>query len=151
MSERRQPIKRARVTIAVNDCSMGARVDSVIARVICRRPKCVPCDELQSARAMAVRILDLLEGQTIDDSSDVVAMMAVFIALKTECIYSPMTMDRLLKYTRMSLVRLNKLERDVLHAIDWRLYGGGVLPEEDGDVAHAASRLDADNEDVSTE
>lgn len=78
--------------------------------------------ELMSSHAMAVRILQMLP--------DADAHVAVFIALKAECIYSPLTHRILVRLTGVDWKTLQEREVSILRGVDWRLYNGALAIHE---------------------
>lgn len=89
--------------------------------------------ELSDSKDMAVRILDQMPS-TLGDRSivclDVNAFLAVFIALKTECVYSPFTHHRLVRVTKCSWKELKAREAHMLCSIGWNLYKGALKSDE---------------------
>lgn len=76
--------------------------------------------ELMAGHAMAMRILDRLP--------DADAFVAVFISLKTECVFSPLTHGLLVRLASVDWKTLQEREISVLRRMDWRLYDGALTP-----------------------
>lgn len=105
----------------------------MVTAVMCKkRAGCVQHVELFAAHAMAVRILDRLcppcpRIDLVDDANvDIDANVAVFIAFKTECVYSPMNHRTLVRLTGLCWAHLQAREVEILRSIDWKLYDGAL-------------------------
>lgn len=113
----------------------GARVQEVLTAVLHHRRNSIQSGELQDARAMALRIIQGLRerGPTPlpgPGQPDIVAHLAVFVALKTECVYSPMSHHRLVRLTGLTWRELKAREALMLCTIRWRLYAGALPCKE---------------------
>lgn len=100
--------------------------------VLCNREQSILPGELHDSRAMAIRILEKLaslsrqQPSEQSDRIDVEAHVAVFIALKTECVHSPMSKTRLARLTGLKWRELRVCESHMLGEINWRLYEGAL-------------------------
>lgn len=119
---------------AINSEDNGRRLDAALKKVITRHFRTkheVSCGEIRDSTAMALRILRKLDmlGVRLSDGEDglvIDTFVALFIALKAECVYSPLTRDRLSVFTRVEWAALETREAQVLEAVSWRLYEGVI-------------------------
>lgn len=81
--------------------------------------------DIAAAYHMAVRILNRLRSLSINDHV-VDAQIALFIALKTECIVSPMDHSCLVAISGVTWDSLQEREIQILTDISWRLYEGAL-------------------------
>lgn len=99
------------------------RVDAVMTRLLASDATGrMQFAELMDAHAMALRIMDRLPDADV--------YVAVFIALKAECVYSPFSHTMLVRFTGADWKALQRCEVAILRGIDWRLYGGALTPLE---------------------
>lgn len=95
------------------------RIDVVLAAVMAETSaSLIHLSEVMASHAMAVRILDRLPEAD--------AYVALFIALKTECVHSPLTHRILVRLTGESWKALQEHEVEILRDMDWRLYEGAL-------------------------
>ena len=83
--------------------------------------------EIVDAKKMALRVMMMIaeiKKQHPHDMTDQVLLVAVVVnlALKVECMESPMTNQMLCDMTDMKLRRLSEIELEILHLISWRVY-----------------------------
>lgn len=107
------------------------KVDDVMTKVMVNFRKSVQRGELAAAHAMAVRILVMMNNvQTNMSINDTVlsAHVALFIALKTECIATPMPHQSLERLTGLSWASLQAIEAKMLCDVGWKLYDGALEP-----------------------
>lgn len=103
------------------------RVDLALNAVVTTK-SCIHPMELLDSKSMAVRILDQMPPQMNNGgtSIDVDAFVSIFISLKTECVYSPLTHHRLVRITKRTWKYLKSREAEILCSIGWNLYKGAL-------------------------
>lgn len=126
------PITHLAIHDVMRDVAIDLRVSRVLAEVVAGRACCIHPGEHADAKAMAVRVLMRLPagGQVMPSDVDIDGYIAVFIALKTECVYSPMSHRLLTRMTGLKWRELKAREAYMLCAVGWRLYAGALMGEE---------------------